>query len=86
MDNIHIPQPSDKKGKNLFKNANMKIAFRANNAVYQQLVQKTNSMNPSGVHEIKRNTCNKNYVGQSGRPIATRRKEHIRYIKTNNLV
>jgi hypothetical protein len=25
-----------------------------------------------------------NYVGQSGRPVTTRHKEHIRYIKNNN--
>jgi hypothetical protein len=43
-------------------------------------------MNPSGVYEIKYNTSSKNYVGQAGRPIATRHKEHIRYIKTNNPV
>jgi hypothetical protein len=49
-------------------------------------VQKANSTNPSGVYEIKCNTCSKNYVGQSDRPIATRHKEHIRYIKTNNPV
>jgi hypothetical protein len=41
-------------------------------------------MNPSGVYEIKCNTCSKNYVGQSGSPITTRHKEYIRYIKTNN--
>jgi len=76
--------PLIRKVTNLFKNTNIKIAFRANNTVYQQLVQKTNCMNPSGVYEIKCNTCSKNYVGQSGRPIATRHKEHIRYIKTNN--
>jgi len=70
----------------LFKNTNIKVAFRASNTVYQQLVQKTNSMNPSGVYEIKCNTCSKSYVGQSGRPRATRHKEHIRYIKTNNPV
>jgi len=35
--------------------------------------------------EIKCNTCSKNYVGQSGRPITIRHREHIRYIKTNNL-
>ena len=34
--------------------------------------------------EIKCNTCSKNYVGQSGRLITIRHKEHIRYIKTNN--
>jgi response regulator of citrate/malate metabolism len=30
-------------------------------------------------------TCNKSYVGQSGRTIAVRYKEHIRYIRTNTL-
>jgi hypothetical protein len=29
-------------------------------------------------------TCSMNYVGQSGRPITIRHREHIRYIKTNN--
>jgi hypothetical protein len=43
-------------------------------------------MDPIGVYKIKCKTCSKNYVGQSGRPIATRHKEHIRYIKTNNPV
>ena len=34
-----------------------------------------------------RSCCHgKNYIGQSGRAIATRHKEHIRYIKTNNPV
>jgi len=78
--------PLIRKVTNLFKDTNIKIAFRANSTVYQQLVQKTNSMNPSGVYEIKCNTCGKNYVGQSGRPITTRHKEHIRYIKTNKPV
>ena len=30
------------------------------------------------------NTCGLKYVGQSGRPIATRHKEHIRYIRSNH--
>ena len=37
-----------------------------------------------GVYRLKCNTCNKVYVGQSGRAITKRFKEHIRYIKTNN--
>jgi hypothetical protein len=43
-------------------------------------------MDPSRVYEIKCNTWSKNYIGQSGRPIATRHKEYIRYIKTSNPV
>ena len=35
-------------------------------------------------YSLKCNTCNKKYVGQSGRGIDTRYKEHIRYIRTNS--
>jgi hypothetical protein len=48
------------------------------------LAEKTKNKNPSGIYEIKFNTCNKKYVGQSGRPITTRHKEQIRYIRSNN--
>jgi len=68
----------------LFKNTDINIAFKANNAIYQQLAQKADNKNPSGIYEIKCNTWSKNYVGQSGRPITIRHKEHISYIKTNN--
>jgi hypothetical protein len=70
----------------LFKNTNINIPFKANNTIYQQLAQNADNRNPSGIYKIKCNTCSKNYVGQSGRHITTRHKEHIRYIKTNNPV
>jgi len=76
--------PLTRKVTNLFKNTEICIAFRASNTIYQQLVQKISNKNPSGIYEIKYNTCGMNYVGQSGRPITTRHKEHIRYIKNNN--
>jgi hypothetical protein len=47
--------------------------------MFRSLALTTGNQNPSGIYEIK---CN--YVGQSGRPITTRHKEHIRYIKNNN--
>jgi len=47
-------------------------------------VQKIGNKTPSGIYEIKCNTRGMNYVGESGRPIITRHKEHIRYIKNNN--
>jgi len=37
----------------------------------------------SGICKIKCNTCNKAYVGQTGRAISVRYREHIRYITTN---
>jgi len=43
-----------------------------------------NYTNPSRIYELKCNTCNKAYVGQTGRSIGIRHKEHISYIRTNN--
>jgi hypothetical protein len=77
--------PLGRKVTDLFKNTDINKTFKASNTIYQQLAQKADNRSPSGIYTIKCNTCNKNYVGQSGRHITTRHKEHIRYIKTNNL-
>jgi hypothetical protein len=37
----------------------------------------------SGIYKLQCMTSNKPYVGQSGKTIAIRCKEHIRYIRTN---
>ena len=68
----------------LFRNTEVRIAFKATNTIYQQLTEKTPNNSPSGIYEIKFNTCNLKYLGQSGRPITTRYKEHVRYIRANN--
>ena len=60
----------------MFKNTDINI-FKANNTIYQQLAQKAGNRNPSGIYEIKCNTCSKNYVGQSGRPIIIQRAYKI---------
>ena len=69
---------------NLFKHTDFNIAFRATNTLQQQLSEKQNNTNPSGIYTLKCNTCNKSYVGQSGRSIGIRHKENIKYIRTNN--
>jgi len=70
---------------NLFKHSNLNIAFRVTKTVQQQLAkEQINNKNPSGIHKLKCNTCNKVYIGQSGRTIKIRHKEHVRYIRTNN--
>ena len=69
---------------NLFKDTNLKIAFKPYNTIKQQLTEKKNSKNPSGIYKLQRNTCKDVYVGLSGRDINTRYKEHIQYIRTNN--
>jgi hypothetical protein len=76
--------PLIRKVTNLFKQTNLKIALRATNTTNQQLTEKQTQKNPSGIYRLKCNTCNKAYIGQSGRAINTRHKEHIRYIRTNN--
>jgi hypothetical protein len=76
--------PLIRKVTNLFKQTDLKIALRTTNTISQQLVKKPNLNNPSGIYKLKCRTCNKAYVGQSGRPITLRQKEHIRYIKTND--
>jgi len=70
---------------NLFNNTEIRIAFKATNTIHQQLAEKTQNKNPSGIYEVKCKTCNKKYVGQSGRPVTTSHKEHIRYIRSNNI-
>jgi hypothetical protein len=54
--------------------------------MHQQITDKIvkTSTNSSGIYKLKCNTCNNSYVGQSVRSIATRHKEHRRYIRTNN--
>ena len=64
--------------------SNLNVAFRVTNTLQQQLYKKQNNKNPNGTYKLKFNTCNKAYVGQSGRSIDIRHKEHIRYIRTNN--
>ena len=77
--------PAIRKITNLFKDTNLKIAFKATNTIQQQLSNKaTNTTKPSGIYKLGCNTCNTVYVGQSGRSILTRYKEHIRYIRFNN--
>ena len=69
---------------NLFKQTELKIAFKATNTIQQQITEKQALSNPSRVYKLKCNTCNMVYVGQSGRAISTWYKEYIRYIKSNN--
>jgi hypothetical protein len=68
---------------NLFKQTNLKVAFRASNTI-QQLTENQTYKDPCGIYKLKCNTCNRVYVGQSAWAINVRHKEHIRYVRTNN--
>jgi len=69
---------------NLFKHSDLNLSFRATNTLQQQLSEKQNNKNARGIYKLECNTCNKAYVGQSGRSIDIRHKERIRCIRTNN--
>ena len=70
---------------NFFKNANIQIAFRTTNTIQQQLnTGNVNLTNPNGIYRLQCMTCSRVYIGQTGRYISTRYKEHIRYVKYNN--
>jgi hypothetical protein len=76
--------PLIRKVTNLFKQTNRNIPFKSTNKIHQQLSHKSDNTNLSEIYELKCNTCALAYIGQSGRHITTRHKEHTRYIITNN--
>jgi hypothetical protein len=84
MCQLHIPQLYFTKVTNLFKHTNLKIAFRSSNTIHQQLSPKLNNAKSIGIYQLKCNTCKNIYIGQVGKSITTRHKEHLRYIKNNN--
>ena len=43
-----------------------------------------NNPDNSGIYELTCGTCQGVYIGQTGRSISIRYKEHVRYIKNNN--
>ena len=69
---------------NLFRKTGVKIAFHPTNTIFQQLTQKPKNNNSSGMYQLKCNSCNRTYVGQSCRAMFLRHKEHLRYVKNNN--
>ena len=71
---------------NLFPKTALKIAFRHTNTLLQQIKQRPKNNNPSGIYQLKCNSCNRAYVGQSDRAISLRHKEHLRYIRNNNAI
>ena len=64
---------------------NIYLFIRTKNTIFKQITYtKNEKTDPSGIYSLSCNTCNKKYIGQTGRGINVRYKEHVRYIKTNN--
>jgi len=63
-----------------FKKYNLNIAFKTTNTLYNKLVNikdKREPLTQSGVYSLNCEDCNAVYVGQSGRKIITRVREHL---------
>jgi hypothetical protein len=70
---------------NLFKTTSLNITYKPINTI-KRILQPKKEKDPfteAGIYKIECNTCSKAYIGQSGRKIKTRFKEHISYIRTN---
>jgi len=80
--------PHIRKINNLFKNTDIKIAFRTSNTLRQFTKPPTQNPTPpqdcSGICGLTCNTWQMTYVGQTSRNLNIRYKEHIPYIRTNN--
>jgi transposase-like protein len=63
----------------LFKDINIKIAYRTTSTLDKLLneKQKTNPYEQSGIYKLTCQSCHKMYIDQTGRKL-TRYKEHIR--------
>lgn len=63
---------------NLFKNTDLNIAFRRGNTMYNQLYDRISlsKINSSGIRKLQCKTCNRSYLGYTGRSIEIRNRAH----------
>jgi hypothetical protein len=72
----------------LFKNTNVKIAFKNTNPLQQLIKLRPDNTTPehdkNGIYKLTCNTCHMEYIGQTKRNLKQRYPKHIRYIKNND--
>jgi len=80
--------PKARKITNLFKNTDVKIAFRSTNRIQKitkpRKQDSTQEHNKNGIYKLSCKICNKAYIGQTSRDLTKRHREHIRYIRNND--
>ena len=73
---------------NIFRNTNVKIAFKCRNTIANWIKPPKNHNTPPhnkwGIYQLTCNTCHLSYVGQTSHSVSIRFQEHIRYIRNNN--
>ena len=64
----------------LFKNIQVKIAYPTNSSLqkllHNKVTGKTDKYEKSGVYQLSCHTCDRKYIGQTGRPFHVRSREH----------
>jgi hypothetical protein len=76
--------PATRKIKNLFQSTDIQFIFKTPNTTYKLLQgnQQTEQYESDGLYGIKCSACNQWYIGRS---LNTRHKEHISYIRQNQI-
>jgi hypothetical protein len=69
----------------LFKHTKVQIAFKTRNTIGNLLkeMRNINKLEQAGIYRLKCMDCQKVYIGQTGRSLNIRYKEHIRSIRYN---
>jgi hypothetical protein len=70
----------------IFKRSKLKIAYCTNNSIQRNLNPKNSISNKylvSGIYKLTCTDCGKAYVGQMGRKLLQRYKEHLRAFRNN---
>ena len=74
---------------NPFKETDINVAIKSTNTLKQLTKPKTHNTtqdhDKSELYKLICKTCNKAYVGETSRNLTLRFREHIRYIKNNDL-
>ena len=80
--------PQIRKVTNIFRNTNVKIAFKWWNTMANWIKPSTNHNTPLhnkwGIYQLTCNTCHLSYVGQTSRSLCICFQEHVGYIRNNN--
>jgi hypothetical protein len=69
----------------LFKDTNLNVAFKTASTVNNFLTNKKQIYEQTGIYKITCRSCYKIYIGQTGRNLRTRYKEHLRTIQSNSV-
>lgn len=72
---------------NILKKQGLQIGYRTDNTILTKLrtqTTQTDKFNRSGIYELKCNTCQAVYIGQTCRNFKTRYSEHLRALKRHS--